>query len=186
MRFLFRAVPHIHDRPSFVRAIRSISKTLGNDLRNPKWSSYGALEMDSFAPTAADFQLFISAISPLCDVEFTRDLNVAPEFKPEPELFAEAWGYFNAERYWEAHEVLEGIWRGKSGEEKSLLQGIILVCAAFVHHQKAEDSVALGVLRRCRKQLEFGAEEYDGLQLSILRQKVDSILSSERISEFRV
>ncbi len=56
---------------------------------------------------------------------------------------------FNEERYWEAHEILEGWWRHeRDGNTKRTLQGWILVCAALVHHQKCRDSVALEILRR--------------------------------------
>ncbi len=52
---------------------------------------------------------------------------------------------FNAERYWEAHEVLEGIWKESNGDEKEVIQGIILLAAAFVHLQRGEEDVAYSI-----------------------------------------
>ncbi|HEY6282868.1 MAG TPA: DUF309 domain-containing protein, partial [Nitrososphaerales archaeon] len=84
------------------------------------------------------------------------------------------------------HEVLESVWRIKHGDEKRLLQGIILVCAAFVHHQKGEEEVALSVLRRGAKQLEFGSPNYAGIDLSSLRENVGRLLEKKQLSNFRV
>ena len=185
MRFLVRVMPAKVSREEALSSVKTISKAFGVDPRNPKWTSYGALELDVFASTRADFELFLSALDPMVGTEFVRDLNVAPPFKPEAELLAEARDLFNAERYWECHEVLEGIWRTKRGEDKLLLQGIILVCAAFVHHQKGEDRVALGVLERARRQLGYPERRYGGFDLERLRKDVGESLA-RGLSNFRV
>jgi hypothetical protein len=166
--------------------LRRLAKSTASEARNPKWTSYGALELDIFSSSRADFDLFLAAASPIAKEEFTKDLNVAPPFKAEEELLAEARELFNSERYWESHEVLEGIWRQKHGEEKRLLQGIILVCAAFVHHQKGEEDVALGVLRRAAKQLDYSVPNYGGFDLEALRTNVQRILDDRSFSTFRV
>jgi hypothetical protein len=93
---------------------------------------------------------------------------------------------FNSERYWECHEVLEGLWRQKKGEEKRLLQGMILVCAAFVHHQKGEEDVALGVMRRAADQLEYSSESYGGFDVLGMKRNVQDLLKARRLSVFRV
>ena len=36
---------------------------------------------------------------------------------------------FNEEKYWITHEVLEGVWKKANGDEKDLLNGLILVAA---------------------------------------------------------
>jgi hypothetical protein len=186
MRFLVRLWASEVQRDRFLTTVRAIAKTTGAEARNPKWTSYGALELDIFCPTVPDFDLFIAAVSPLAKLEFVKDLNRAPEYKSEDEFFAESRALFNAERYWECHEVLEGIWRLKSGDEKRFLQGIILVCAAFVHHQKGEYGIALGVLNRAVIQLEFPATTYGGFDVATLRKNVDEILKKKQFSSFRV
>jgi len=159
---------------------------LGVQARNSKWTSYGALEVDIFAPSRSDFQLFLAALEPLGDIEFVHDLNEEPQFKDEAALYSEARDLFNSERYWESHEVLEGIWRNLKGEEKAFVQGVILVCAAFVHHQKGEDSVGLGVLRRASKQLSFRGREFHGIDVNALEENVARMLSSESFTIFRI
>lgn len=173
-------------RERLLGSTKAVARDLGVECRNPKWTSYGALELDVFCPTKGDFRLFIEATRPLAVPEFTRDLGETPEYKPEGELISEARFLFNAERYWECHEVLEGIWRTKQGREKLLLQGIILVCAGYVHHQKGEDDVALGVLSRAERQLEYSAAEYAGINIGELRAGVGAVLESRRFTSLRV
>lgn len=186
LRFLIRARATGLPRENLLEAIRSVAKALGVDPRNPKRTSYGALELDIFSNSRADFDLFVSAVTPLAEFEFVKDLSAAPPFKEERALFEEARALFNAERYWECHEVLEGIWRQKRGEEKRLLQGIILVCAAFVHHQKGEQQVALGVLKRASRQLDYPAAEYGGFDVARLGREVEKMLVDKRITDFRI
>lgn len=163
-----------------------MARSLGAEARNPKWTSYGALELDIFCPTKNDFELFLAAVNPLYPAEFSRDLNEAPPHKSDHAIFSEAIDFFNHERYWESHETLEGLWRVKTGDEKRLLQGLILVCAAFVHHQKGEEPVALGVLRRASKQLDYPTPDYRGLKVGSLAGKVDDILSGGQFSVFKL
>jgi hypothetical protein len=186
MRYLIRIVRRNGSGDRFLSSIKTVAKSIGVDPRNPKWTSYGALEIDIFAPSKADLDTFLAAVEPLGSLEFSRDLNVAPPHKPEKELFSEARRYFNSERYWECHEVLEGAWRLMSGDEKRYVQGIILVCAAFVHHQKGEDEVALRVLGRALKQLDFEAQHYHGIGVSSLRRRAEGIISSRRFETFRI
>lgn len=184
MRFLIRVSPSMVPRERLYQTVRSVARALGLDPRDPKWTSYGALELDVFAPTRVDFDLFVSAVEPLATFEFTKDLNFPPPHKAEAELLAEARELFNAERYWECHEVLEGVWRVKQGKEKSLLQGLILVCAAFVHSQKGEDNVALGVLRRSVPQLEYPGPHFGGIDLELLRHNVRTMLETSNFTNF--
>ena len=186
MRYLIRVRDTRIPGERLLAAVRTIGKTLGASPRNPKWTSYGALELDVFTPSRADFELFVGALRPIAEVEFIKDLNLAPLHKAEPRVFEEARRLFNDERYWECHEVLEGLWRTKQGEEKRLLQGIILVCAAFVHHQKGEEAVAIGILGRAVKQLEYSAPTYGGFKVDRLRQDVDEAIRTREFLNFRV
>lgn len=186
MRFLLRFAKTDIPKDKMLATIRALGRSLGADARSPKWTSYGALEVDIFCATVVEFELFLTAVVPLFKTEFVRDLNKAPAHQTEDQLFAESREYFNAERYWECHEVLEGVWKVKQGDEKRLLQGIILVCAAFVHHQKGENEVALSVLGRGAKQLEFSSSKYAGIDLVSLRENVRKLLEKKQLSNFRI
>jgi uncharacterized protein len=171
---------------SLLESVRSLAKSLGADVKNPKWTSYGALEVDVFARSREDFALFSAALEPLSSLEFSRDLNVAPTFRPPSEVVSEARIFFNSERYWEAHEALESVWREAAGDEKLYLQGVILVCAAFVHHQKKEEGVALGVLARAAPQLGRRGGDYYGIDTESLRAQVTEMLRSRRLLPFKL
>jgi len=166
--------------------MKALARSVGVEARNPKWTSYGALELDVFCPTRADFETFLAVARPVTGTEFATDLNKAPGHMSDDEILSKARGLFNAERYWECHEVLEGLWRQKRGEERRVLQGIILVCAAYVHHQKGEESVALGVLSRGANLLESPMQDYGDFDIAMMRSEALRMLEAGALQGFKV
>ncbi len=164
-----------------------MARSTGAEAKNAKWTSYGALEIDIFANSKADLHLFLGVIEPIAELEFTReDLSEAPRYKTKDEMMGEARSLFNQERYWESHEVLESLWKNSEGGEKLYLQGIILVCAAYVHEQKGERAIATGVLRRAAKQLDYRSESYYGIDVARLKDVVAAILKTDVFRTFRI
>ena len=186
MRWLVRFLPSESPRSSFLASMKALARSVGIDARNPKWTSYGALELDIFCPTDADLETFLAAAKPITGTEFVTDLNRAPEYLTDDEVLSKGRWLFNAERYWECHEVLEGLWRQKKEGEKLLLQGIILICAAYVHHQKGEEGVALRVLGRSEKLLESSREMYGPFDIPKIRTEVRRALDSEKLEGFSI
>ena len=168
--------------------MKALARSVGVEAKNPKWTSNGALELDIFSPTAADLETFLAASGPIAKTEFVTNLNRAPEHLSDGEILSRARRLFDAERYWECHEVLEGLWRQKQGDEKRLLQGLILLCAAYVHHQKGEEEVALGVLGRGAKLLDSDSvrENYHTLDLARIRKQVRRAWEAGTLTEFRL
>ena len=186
MRFLVRLLPRESDRQAFLLSVKDIAKALGARVAHPRWTSYGALEIDVFAPSVEDLQLLVAALEPLARAEFTKNLDEAPAFKTKEETLEEARGYFNSERYWECHEVLESVWRPAKGEEKGLVQAIILVCAALVHNQRGERGVALGIYRRALPQIAWREREYHAIDVPRLRREVERSLDRGELPPFRI
>lgn len=186
VRFLLRVIPNEPERQEFLASLKTIGGSLGASVKHPRWTSYGALEVDVFTPSIQDFQLLVAALEPLSNVEFTKNLDEVPPFKPKEEVVEEAIGYFNSERYWECHETLESVWRPSKGEERSLVQGIILVCAALVHEQRGERGVALGIYRRALPQIAWQELTYHGIDIPHLRRNVERSLAEERLSPFKI
>jgi len=186
LRFLVRLACTGAPGQAFLRAMKALAASVGVDARNPKWTSYGALELDVFSPTREDFDLFLAATGPMARVEFATDLSKPQPYMPDDEILSKARELFNAERYWECHEILESLWRQKQGDEKSLLQGIILVCAAFVHHQKGEEEVAFSVLGRGLRQLGHRSGRYGVIDAGRMRERVEEILAQKKFHEFSV
>ena len=92
--------------------------------------------------------------------------------------------YFNNERFWECHEALEGAWKQSQGKEKELIQGLILVAAALVHYQKAEDDICLSVLGRALEKLYDKSGQYCRINVDDVKQKVIEILDKKEIFTF--
>ena len=93
---------------------------------------------------------------------------------------------FNQERYWESHEALESAWKMATGDEREILQGLILVAAALVHWQKNEKQVTLSVIKRARDKLEPHRTEYCGLDLTRLTGRLDDILDAGKPELFKL
>jgi len=181
-----RAIPNEPDRQAFLSSVKGFAKSLGARVTHPRWTSYGALEIDVFAPSEQDLELFASVIEPLAKVEFAKNLDVAPPFKTKEDVLKEAIGYFNSERYWECHETLETVWRSAKGEERSLVQAIILVCAAQVHEQRGERDVALGIYRRALPQIAWQDKTYHGVDVGNLHKKVERSLATGTLPPLKI
>lgn len=123
----------------------------------------------------------LSKISPLASYTEITEKQVEKEGDIE-----HAKSLFNNERYWECHEALEGVWKHSSGNEKELLQGIILTCAGFVHGQKDENNVCFSVLTRSLAKLQDKSGTYHGIDIDRFKQAVMDILSTKNITYFRI
>jgi uncharacterized protein len=84
---------------------------------------------------------------------------------------------FNSAAYFEAHEVLEDVWRGVSGPEKKFLQGLIQVAVALHHHGKGNLVGARSLLGRAARNLSAYPEGFGGIQL---RELLTSIADWQR------
>lgn len=94
---------------------------------------------------------------------------------------------FNEEKYWWAHEKLENVWKKSFGDEKKLLNGIILIAAAFVHFQKDENDVCLSILNRAFNKLRNFEGKYYGIDIDRINDIVNNdILSKKKIFLFRI
>lgn len=185
-RFLLRVKPSHPDREKFLGSTRAIAASLGLSVKHPRWTSYGALEVDVFTPSAQDFELFVAALEPLSKIEFTRNLDEPALYKAKEEIPEAAAAYFNSERYWECHEALEPAWRTAEGEEKRLVQGLILVCAALVHEQRGEREVALDIYGRALPQIAWRERLYHGIDIARLRKTLEDSLARREVSPFRI
>jgi hypothetical protein len=70
-----------------------------------------------------------------------------------------------------AHEALESVWKDACREEKDLLNGIILIAAAFVHDEKDESSICIAILSRAMKKLSRAKGLYFGVDLDETKRR---------------
>jgi predicted metal-dependent hydrolase len=89
--------------------------------------------------------------------------------RQEAEKFREGLEHFNRGRFFEAHESWEEIWLPAAEPEKTFLQGIIQVAAAFHHHQRGNRAGTKSLLRAGLKKLERFPSQHRGIQLEKLR-----------------
>lgn len=61
---------------------------------------------------------------------------------------------FNAGQYFDCHETLEALWKGLSGDEKTLVQGIIQVSVAYYHLNRGNTKGALRLFDRALPRIE--------------------------------
>jgi uncharacterized protein len=71
------------------------------------------------------------------------------------EKFERGLRHFNAREFFEAHEVWEEVWLVEDEPEKTFLQGIIQIAAAFHHYRRgnsegAETLLAAGIVKITR------------------------------------
>jgi uncharacterized protein len=89
---------------------------------------------------------------------------------------------FNQEKYWWSHEALEMVWKESKGEEKQLLNGLILICAALVHNQKNEYNICLSILERSlRKFVTVKESFYYGINIDEIKTRITKILQDKEI-----
>jgi uncharacterized protein len=93
---------------------------------------------------------------------------------------------FNDERYWEAHEALEHVWKNATGTEKEILNGIILVAAAFVHDEKDEQDICISILRRAKRKLDRTSDEYYGIDIIKIVELLSDIINTGYVRRFTI
>ena len=80
---------------------------------------------------------------------------------------------FNEEYFFEAHEVLEEVWRQEHGEPRLFLQGLIQVCAAYHHFQNGNLVGAITLLQRGADKMRHYPPRYLGIDAAGLIAHID-------------
>ena len=80
---------------------------------------------------------------------------------------------FNEEYFFEAHEVLEEVWRQEHGEPRLFLQGLIQVCAAYHHFQNGNLVGAITLLQRGADKMRRYPPRYLGIDAAGLIAHID-------------
>jgi hypothetical protein len=106
--------------------------------------------------------------------------------REKKEGVTEAITFFNEEKYWIAHEILESIWKGSRGVERELLGGTILVCAAFVHFQKDEGEICISILSRALNKLKNVNGLYFQIDVDKLKDNVYNNIQDGKPEPFHI
>lgn len=168
-------------------SILSLSRNIFHDdkiiIRDVRVASY-FLELDISIPASSEIQKIkskLSQIAPVIEIEriIEKEYDKEESIKLARELF-------NNEKYWRTHEVLESTWKHTQGSERELLNGIILVAAAFVHYQKGELAICISIMKRALVKLKNSYGNYHDLDIDSLKRKVTNIVKSSNISNIRI
>jgi predicted metal-dependent hydrolase len=160
------------------RSLLSASQVVIRDTR----VSDLRIEFDASIPdnnTVEEVIHRLSSIAPLSEYE-----HVVEKRLPKDKAIEHARSFFNAQKYWSAHELLESVWKSSEGNEKEILNGIILVAAAFVHEEKDEPDICISILKRAMKKLENAAGNYRRIDIDKLKDNVLKIIENGPIRRF--
>lgn len=128
-----------------------------------------------------------SAISALSGIGQLRDARLVDESEVSKEQgMLEGAAYYNGERYWEAHEAWEGVWKQCEGAEKLLVQGLILLAVSFAHAQKNDAPIGVAMLSRAREKIGGWSGAYHGIDIDDVRARIDAMRASGRLERFSV
>lgn len=84
---------------------------------------------------------------------------------------------FNRGAFFEAHEVLEEIWKRTEGADRNVLQGLIQIAAAMVHFQRGNRVGAEELLRKTPVQQLKDLESWRGIRAAQLLRDVVGCLN---------
>jgi len=129
-----------------------------------------------------NLELLLEKLSSIGQID--HSIHIIEEKIEKNQLIKDGIFYFNNERFWECHEALEGVWKQCTGDEKELIQGLILVAAALVHYQKDENAICLSVLGRALKKLHNKSGQYHQINIDTVRQKIIKMLDEKEIFTF--
>ena len=81
---------------------------------------------------------------------------------------------FNAGEFFEAHEVLEDLWRPAEGTERRFLQGLIQIAVALHHFTTGNRAGARSLLARGAAKLDDLPDTYLGVRVGALRLQAEA------------
>ncbi len=79
---------------------------------------------------------------------------------------------FNRAEFFDAHEVLEDVWRAAPLAEKKFLQGLIQIAVGLHHHSRGNIAGARSLLLRGNRNLSAYAARHGGIHLAKLRDAI--------------
>jgi hypothetical protein len=168
------------DQAQLLSRVRECVRPLQGQAVNLRVSGT-AIEFDLFCPPDSELHAFLAALEPVGALLTYKRLDLPHGAIVPAKVMAEARALFNEERYWEVHEVLEDLWKQTKGQEKKLVQGLILTAAALVHAQRDELKVVQAMLEEAVLRLENQPSVYLGLNAAAFLRAVKKSIASKSL-----
>ena len=159
----------LHDLNIIIRDVRVASNFLELDVSVSSESTLDVMRSK------------LSNIGPLIELD-----RIAEKELDKDESIRMARILFNNEKYWKTHEVLEGVWKHTYGDERDLLNGIILVAAALVHYQKGEQGICISIINRALAKLNNSHGRYHDINIDSLKSEITHMIKSINFSKFTI
>ena len=163
-----------------LRDSRDLSYGMNRILRDCRVSRK-YIELDTSIPESHLDEL-IKKLSSIGKLDHAK--HVIEETFEKEEAVSLGISYFNEERFWECHEVLEGVWKTIDGDEKKLVNGLILVAAGLVHYQKDEDDTCISIFKRALEKLQNSKGTYHKIDIDRIKKLVTEMINSNEIFSF--
>src|SRR4028119_1247842 len=97
----------------------------------------------------------------------------SPQIPPDaPTEYSQFWQLWEAEKFYECHEVLEELWRRTLGRERWFLNGLINCAVAVYQYRRGNAVGAARQLLLARVKLRLFAPLHDGVAVDDLLQGV--------------
>jgi predicted metal-dependent hydrolase len=94
------------------------------------------------------------------------------EFDWSEGALAEGLRLYEAGEFFTAHEAWESVWLAAPEPEKTFLQGLIQVTAAFHHLQRDNPLGAMLLLQAALRRLDRYPDSFGGISLTVLRHDI--------------
>ena len=170
------------DSTQLLLKARSLASDMDIKIRDMRVSSM-YLEFD-VSIKKEELDDLITKLKPIGILDHAK--HVVEEVIEKDEAIEKGRDYFNDERFWESHEVFEGVWKKSYGKEKDIINGIILVAAALVHYQKDENETCLSIFRRALEKIGNASGKYHKIDVDVLRNKISNMIRTGAIETFTI
>ncbi|MBA3749592.1 MAG: DUF309 domain-containing protein [Nitrosopumilus sp.] len=128
----------------------------------------------------------ISSLNSIGSLIHYNDLSKSNLYLTKENVLDHAIFLFNMERFWKSHEVLEEMWKESVGVEKRILNGIILIDAAFVHYQKNEYDIFISILKRSLEKLHESSGMFYSINLDDINENLNQIIDKRSLQTFKI
>lgn len=173
------------DRKALTTAAYESVREMGADIGNLRVSP-SAIEFDLLTDSKEVMERALARLEGEFGQAITvRELDIPAPASSPLSAIRDGLALFNEERYWESHESLELAWRTSTGEDREILQGIILLAASLVHLQKGEEEIAISVMKRASAKLPEDGVLFN-IDLAELKRRVSSVLAGNRPIFFKI
>src|SRR3954470_3504859 len=89
--------------------------------------------------------------------------------------------FFNARRYFEAHEAWEDLWREEKGPLRTFYQGLVHAAVGLHHRERGNPIGMISQLEKCLSRMDGFASDTAGIDVARLRHDIGQVLKGRGV-----